>query len=139
MNQLKSHLRLLEDNQQYAYAFIRIFLGIALFTRGVILVDNPYKIYVLDLDAKMHMFYSYVTIIHLLGGFLMALGLFTRIGALIQVPILFTAVFFIHAGSGLMIGGQSLELAALVLFLLLIYVVFGSGKLSLNNFFGLKY
>lgn len=139
MSSSTGYLQLLEDNQRYAYALIRIFLGAALFVRGIILVANPDKIYVIDMAAKMHMFYSYVTIIHLLGGFMMAIGLFTRVGALLQVPILFSAVFFIHAGSGLMMGGQSLELAALVLFLLLIYMVFGSGALALNNYFKLKF
>jgi putative oxidoreductase len=139
MSKLNETLRRFETNQNYAYAFVRIFLGVALFIRGYILVSDPGAIYVLDGEAKMHMFYSYITIIHLLGGFLMAIGLFTRVGALLQVPILFGAVFFIHAKNGLMMGGQSLELATLVFFLLLIYLFFGSGPLALNNHFNLRY
>ncbi|HXH20374.1 MAG TPA: DoxX family protein [Chitinophagales bacterium] len=138
MSQFKGYLQRIEDNQKYAYSLIRIFLGAALFVRGVILIANPDKIYVLDVKAEMHMFYSYVTIIHLLGGFLMALGFFTRIGALLQIPILFSAVFIIHAGSGLVGSGQSLELAALVLFLLIVYAVFGSGPLALSSYFKLN-
>jgi len=139
MTKTDNYLQTLEDNQKLAYSLIRIFLGTALFVRGVILVANPAKIYVLDMHATMHMFYSYVTIIHLLGGFLMAIGFFTRIGALLQIPILFSAVFIVHKGSGLMVGGQSLELAVLVLVLLTIYTIFGSGPLALNNYFRLKY
>lgn len=139
MRSFTGYLELAETNQKYAYALIRMFLGTALFIRGVILVSNPDKIFVLDMEAKMHMFYSYVTIMHLLGGFLMAVGLFTRVGAILQLPILFSAVFLIHGVSGLMVGGQSLELAALVLFLLLVYTVFGSGVFAVNNFLKLKY
>lgn len=139
MSPLQGYLQFIESNQHYAYSFIRIFLGAALFIRGIILVSNPGSIYVLDIKAEMHMFYSYITIIHLVGGFLMAIGFLTRVGALLQVPILLGAVFFVHAHSRLMMGGQNLEVAVLVLFLLLIYSVFGSGPLALNNYFKLKY
>jgi len=138
MKQLNEFLQKLDSRQGVAYSSIRIFLGIALFIRGWLLVADPGAIFVLDIGEEMHMFYSYVTIIHLLGGFLLAIGLFTRFAALFQIPILFSAVFLIDAKDGLMMGGQSLELASLVLFLLIIYFVFGSGPLALNNYFKLK-
>ena len=138
MTALADIYKRLDDCQNIAYSLIRIFLGIALFTRGIILVSNPGAIFMLDTQEEMHMFYSYVTIIHLLGGFMMAIGFFTRLGALLQIPILFSAVFFIHAKNGLMMGGQSLELAVLVLFLLVIYFIFGSGPLVLSKFFKLN-
>jgi uncharacterized membrane protein YphA (DoxX/SURF4 family) len=48
------------------------------------------------------------------------------------VPILIGAVFFVHRGEGLLTATQSLEFSALVLFLLLVFVVSGAGKLSLD-------
>ena len=63
---------------------------------------------------------------------MLALGLLTRLAAMIQIPILTGAVFVIHLREGLVSPEQSLELAALVLFLLLIVFAFGPGKWSLD-------
>ncbi|RME01834.1 MAG: DoxX family protein, partial [Bacteroidetes bacterium] len=52
--------------------------------------------------------------------------------ALIQLPEVAYAVFFIHAKQGLMMGGQSFELATMTLFLLLVILVYGAGPLSLD-------
>lgn len=135
MNQFKEILINLDSNQHFAYAFIRIFLGVVLFIRGWILVSDPDAIIALVGEQKLHIWFSYLTIGHLLGGLSIALGLFTRIGALLQIPILITAVFFIHAQQEIMSGNQSLELASLVLFLLVIILFYGSGRLSLDKYF----
>ena len=134
MSQINELLNKINSDQSIAYALIRIFLGSALFIRGVILASNPGAISKLVAEDNLHMWYSYITIGHLLGGLALALGLFSRLGALLQIPILIGAVFVVH-NSGLMMGGQSLELAALVLFLLIIYFLFGAGSYSLNQRF----
>lgn len=122
-------------NHDLAYSLIRIFLGIALFVRGLILLSDPAAISELAGENKLYWWYSYITIIHLIGGLLLTLGLLTRIAALLQIPILVGAVFFIHMWQGLITEGQSLELAALVLVLLIVYFLFGSSSLSLDNYF----
>ncbi len=126
----------LNNNQTSAYAFIRTFIGIALFVRGYLLFTNPEAIMQLVADDQLHMWFSYVTIGHLIGGFFMAIGVFTRLGALIQIPLLVGAVFVVHDKS-LLQGSQSLELAVLVLFLLVVCFVYGSGKNSLGKRFNL--
>jgi uncharacterized membrane protein YphA (DoxX/SURF4 family) len=121
-------------NHDLAYSFIRIILGIALFVRGLILLSDPAAISELAGENKLYWWYSYITIIHLIAGLLLTLGLITRIAALLQIPILVGAVFFIHMRQGLVTEGQSLELSALVLVLLIIYFLFGSSSLSLDNY-----
>jgi putative oxidoreductase len=64
--------------------------------------------------------------------FLLAIGLITRIAALIQVPILFGAIFFVHMQQGLFSRQQDLEFVILVLFLLLMFAVYGGGRLSVD-------
>ncbi len=125
----------LKSKLDIAYALIRIYIGVALFVRGAILMANPDAIVALVSDDKLHMWYSYITIGHLLGGFLLALGLFVRLGALLQIPILVGAVLISRPEQGLMMGGQSFELASLVLFLLFVIFVFGSGPLALDLYF----
>jgi putative oxidoreductase len=123
----------LDNNNSIAYSLIRAFLGIALFVRGVILASDPAAITTLAGEDKIYWWYSYITVAHIIGGFSLAVGLLTRLGSLLQIPVLFGAVFMVHLKQGLLSVGQSLELSVLVLVLLLIYFVFGGGSLSVDN------
>jgi uncharacterized membrane protein YphA (DoxX/SURF4 family) len=69
---------------------------------------------------------------------MLTLGFFTRLAAFIQIPILVGAVFFIHFDQGLMSVGQSLELAVLVLMLLILFFLFGSGPFAIDKKMGRK-
>ena len=135
MNKIKKYLARLDNDQNPAYMLIRIFLGIVLFVRGWILAANPDAIIALVGEQQLHIWFSYLTIGHLLGGLSIALGIFARLGSLLQIPILFTAVIMVHSQNGIMTGDQSLELASLVLFLLVIILIFGSGRWSLDRYF----
>ncbi len=123
---------ILDNNSSLAYSLIRIFLGTALFVRGILLFSDPDTITRLAGEERIYWWYSYITIAHIAGGFLLAIGFLTRLAAFIQIPILFGAVFLIHLKQGLLSVGQSLELSVLVLVLLLIYFIFGSGSLSVD-------
>ena len=96
------------------------------------LFSDPDTITRLAGEERIYWWYSYITIAHIAGGLLLAIGFLTRLAAFIQIPILFGAVFLIHLKQGLLSVGQSLELSVLVLVLLLIYFIFGSGSLSLD-------
>ncbi|HMD59812.1 MAG TPA: DoxX family protein [Opitutaceae bacterium] len=119
---------------------VRIYLGLGLFARGLLLVTNTSTGYFVDMlqrsghnwlmtGALLH----YVMLAHFVGGGLLALGFLTRIAALVQVPILAGAVFVVHRSDGLFAMGQSLEFSALVLFLLVVFLVSGSGRLSVDH------
>jgi putative oxidoreductase len=123
-----------DKNNNMAYSLIRIFFGAALLVRGIIFVSDPNAIIELAGTEKLYWWYSYITIAHLIGGSMLLVGFFTRLSALIQIPILFGAVFVIHLSEGLLANSQSLELSALVLLLLTVYFLFGSGTLSLDNY-----
>jgi putative oxidoreductase len=120
------------------YDLVRAYLGIGLFVRGVLFVSQPEL--VLGYLQDMHSWFlpyalvHFVAVAHLCGGVMLAIGLATRLAAAIQVPILFGAVFLVHSQSGLLNVGQSLEFSGLVLALLLVYLTFGSGKLSVDAF-----
>ena len=114
----------LDENNNIAYALIRSFLGIALFVRGLILISDPAVLIALAGEDKIYWWFSYLTVTHLVAGFLLAIGFFTRLASLLQIPILFGAVFLIHLKQGLLSVGQSLELSILVLMLLLLFFIF---------------
>jgi uncharacterized membrane protein YphA (DoxX/SURF4 family) len=116
-----------------AYSLIRTFLGIALSIRGWIMLSRPESILELGVDHSEFIWVSLIGVSHLLGGGLLAFGFLTRLGAAMQIPILFSAIFFVYKGTPLMMGGQSLELAVLVFFLLCIYFAFGAGPMSIRD------
>ncbi len=115
---------------------IRIYLGIALFFKGIHFMIHPQDLVFFikqgEFNLQETLISHYVISAHLIGGILLTFGLLTRIGALIQVPILLGALTFVHSKETLFSTTQNIELTTLVLFLLLIYCVIGSGNLSLD-------
>ena len=127
-----------KNSNDIAYELIRIFLGVALLTRGVLFMTNQTAVMELAEQRGMDwllpiMIIHYITLAHLCGGAMMTVGLLTRVAAFVQIPILVGAVFFVHLQDGLFTQGQSFELSVLVLVLLGIVFVFGAGKYSLDQ------
>lgn len=119
---------------------IRIYLGLGLFVRGLLLMTNTSSAHVTELvDASGQSWLiaagvlHYVVMAHLVGGAMLTVGFLTRLAALAQVPILMGAVFIVHRHDGLLSGGQSLEFAALVLFMLVMLVFSGAGRFSVDH------
>lgn len=139
MERLRLLLDRLDAHRAYAYPLIRFYLGMALFVRGWLFIADTEAAVRLVTDqggdwigpiAIIH----YVALAHLVGGLMLAVGLFTRVASLIQLPILIGAVIFVHAPEGLLAPGQSLELSALVLYLLGVFLLFGSGRYSVDEY-----
>lgn len=124
------------ENRDMAIEVLRIYLGIALLIKGIQFVIDPVQAeqYMEMINFPFFEFLSIhiVAIVHIACGFLLAIGLISRVAALVQVPILLGAVFFVHFQQGLFTKEQNLEFVILVLFLLLVFVVYGSGRLSVD-------
>lgn len=135
------YLDWIEDRRDYLFELIRIYLGAALFVRGLFFFLPAGRDVLTGFMDTMGTFGwlssvlwgHYIIMAHLCGGFFLAIGLLTRLAALVQIPILVGAVFFVHIQEGLFTMGQSLELAVLVLFLLVIVAVRGPGPWSLDH------
>lgn len=128
----------LDESGNIAFELLRIYLGIGLFVRGVVFISNSGAF--LDVIGTSPsawltsiVLIHYVALAHLVGGVMIAIGLFTRAAALVQLPILVGAVFVVHLQGGLLGPAQSLEFSALVLFLLVLLFLWGSGKLSVDR------
>lgn len=139
MKQLHRLMDWIQANQDMALDLVRMYLGVGLFVRGVLILSDTSAFLegvtggadaAFVSAAVMH----YVAIAHLFAGALLAIGLLTRIAAIVQLPILVGAVFFTHLQEGLLTAGQSLEFSALVLFLLVVLTVFGAGRLSADYY-----
>ncbi|HCR54455.1 MAG TPA: DoxX family protein [Cytophagales bacterium] len=77
----------------------------------------------------------YVIFAHALGGPLIVFGLYTRIVSLIQVPILIGAVALVNYPKGFLSVGNhmELEISLIVLIGLIVFMVFGGGKFSVDE------
>jgi uncharacterized membrane protein YphA (DoxX/SURF4 family) len=136
MTNFLARARTFADDPRFGFDLVRMYLGVALFVRGALFIADPSK--VISFFGKADWFWPmliahYVGMAHLCGGLFLALGLLTRFAALAQVPVLVGAVFFVHWNQHLLSGDQSLELAGLVLALLVAFVVFGAGPLSVDQ------
>lgn len=119
---------------------VRIYLGLGLLARGLLLITNTNTGYFMDLLSRSGQSWlttglvlHYVTLAHFVGGAMLTAGLLTRLAAGVQIPILVGAVFFVHRQDGLFAMGQSLEFSSLVLFLLVVFLVSGAGPLSADR------
>jgi uncharacterized membrane protein YphA (DoxX/SURF4 family) len=129
----------IDAHRDVAFDLIRIYLGIGLLVRGWFFILDSSAVMNLLADTGDPTFVSaalvhYVALAHFGGGLLLALGLLTRVAALVQIPVLIGAVFFVHLNDGILAAGQSLEFSALVLFLLVIIFLHGAGRLSLDYY-----
>jgi len=75
-----------------------------------------------------------ITWANLLGGFLILIGMWTRLMCLLQVPILVGAIIFITQ-RGVIAPEREMPLAILSLVLAIFFLVEGSGPLSLDGYF----
>ena len=116
---------------------LRIVLGIFLCLKGIEFARN--SILLNELINRQVSFSSllllllghYVIFAHIMGGFLLALGLLTRFACLIQIPILIGAIIFVKVD--LTNHFSEMFLAVIVLALLVYFTVIGSGPWSLDR------
>lgn len=118
----------LYEDRDLAIEILRVYLGICLFIKGLMfLLDQNRVLAFVDLEELpfwAFLITHYVALVHLCGGLTLAVGLVTRVSALIQIPILFGAIYLDH---------NSIELAMLMLILLIVFSIYGGGRLSLDR------
>ncbi len=128
-----------------ALDLIRIYLGIGLIIKALFFMGHrDYLLQLMDSDGSLWfapaIMVHYLFLAHLCGGICLALGLLTRAAAIIQLPILLTALFYVHLPH--MVASvearQSAEFAGLVLFLLVLISIYGAGRWSLDYMLGRK-
>ena len=140
MEKLRQLLGWAEAHPKVWLDCVRIYLGLGLFIRGVLIVTNDKAGYIREVLVRDQqsvlltaVLLHYVALAHFVGGAMLTVGLLTRVAAWVQIPILAGAVFFVHRNDGLFAMGQSLEFSALVLFLLVVFLLSGAGPLSADR------
>ncbi len=121
---------------------VRIALGVFLMWKGKEFVENMSMM--IDLMSSKISFNSflmmllghYIVFAHLLGGFLLVIGVLTRFACIIQIPILLGAIFFINSSGNILRPFSELYISILVLLLLIYFLIVGNGAWSFNLFAG---
>lgn len=76
-----------------------------------------------------------ITYLNLLGGIFIIAGLFTRWISLLQIPIIIGAIIFVNSEAGISFNNMELALSVVILLLLFLFVMKGSGPYSADEFF----
>lgn len=116
---------------------LRAALGIALVSKGISFMSDIMSLKALLAESGFSFLPDWIAVvitwIHLLCGFLITIGLFTRLSALIQIPILIGAVI-INLSGNIFTPGSELVFSFLILILLIFFLFEGGGELSLDDF-----
>ncbi|HUP12515.1 MAG TPA: DoxX family protein [Niastella sp.] len=117
---------------------LRVALGICLFFKGIFFLANTSTLEELVRGSlvanRADWMVIFITWSHLLGGFLIIIGLLTRWAVMLQIPILMGAIIFVNTQRD-SFGAFELPFAFIILFLLILFLIEGGGPISLDNFF----
>jgi putative oxidoreductase len=117
---------------------VRIALGIFLVYKGVDFLNNMSQLVSLMTSNKYPTSFwyllagHYTVFAHIAGGACLALGVFTRMACLIQIPILLGAVFFVSTNEEMLRPYSELLVTILVLLLLIYFLIAGNGPWSVK-------
>ena len=119
--------------------FIRVALGIFLIIKGLTFMNDTVSLESMLTDTQLGSTIGWLPIIitwlHLLGGFFIIIGLFTRLSTLTLIPVLLVAVLFVNLPRGIFAPGSEFGFSLAVLILLVVFLIEGGGPLSLDNYF----
>jgi len=117
--------------------FIRVALGLCLLAKGISFIKNSTILQTIFATSSIPKSLSWLAYFipwaHLFGGFLIVIGLFTRIAVALQIPILIGAIIFVNTKAGVYSGESDLLFSIIVLVLLLFFLVEGSGPYSVDK------
>ena len=121
---------------------VRIALGLILFWKGINFIRDSSDLHLMlqrmfigVVDKNSVWIEFLITYINLLGGLCIIVGLFTKTSSIILIPILISAVFFVNTRHGLNQSTFELVLSAIILILLILFSIKGSGVLSADEYF----
>lgn len=133
----------IEAHRDWWFDLVRVYLGIGLFVKGIQFVqDDSFLVQVLQQSPSTPFKFRfletfalhYIPLAHIGGGLLLAVGLMTRISTMFQLPVLIGAVLLAYSGDGIFTHDQEFQFTALVLWLLLMILIRGSGRLSVDHY-----
>jgi len=128
-------------NQSLTLFILRNILGLILIVKGIIYIKDTTDLSVLIQQTGVGFFSRnseilafIISVVSIVVGTFIVIGLLTRVSALIQIPILFVATFFVNI-KNIGRGPWELVLSIFVLLLLILFIIKGSGGASADRYF----
>ena len=127
------------------FTLLRMLLGIILFWKGIVFIRDTELLKLLVQRTSVGVFSQnsevitfIVAYLTLLCGLFIFCGLFTRASSIIQIPIVLVAIFFVNIQR---VDQSTFELilSIIVLILLILFAIKGSGTVSADDFFRTYY
>lgn len=117
---------------------LRVVLGTVLLIKGIFFIDNTVLLENLITQSGFQRFNAWLPLVitwaHLLGGCFIILGLLTRWAVILQLPILLGAVLLVNSAKGTFVIDFEFILSVVILFLLVIFLIIGSGPISMDDY-----
>ena len=140
MNALNKFRRWGDTHHPKMLDVIRMLVGLLLVAKGYVYFIHAAYIRDLIIENKLinqsedliSAIIFYTTYVQLVGGTMIFLGLLTRLAAILLLPIVFGATFFVNILNPFF--NSELWLSVLVMALLILFIVIGSGPFSVDHF-----
>lgn len=116
---------------------LRVALGFSLLFKGISFINNTVALQMILSASKLpanEWMSNGIAWIHLLGGVLIIIGLFTRMSVLVQIPILLGAIVFVNAKQGVFAAESEFGFSLIILLLLVFFFAEGGGPISLDDY-----
>ena len=116
----------------------RIVLGVFISYKGLYFITHMAELKMTTAGINTYfagmVLAHYVVFAHIMGGPLIVAGLYTRIVCFIQLPVLVGAIAFVNYPKGFLSIGNHMELEVSIVVLvgLVLFMVFGAGRYSLD-------
>ena len=117
---------------------VRILLGIAIFIKGIIFIQNPHALLeILDnssISGWTFIVEHHVAFTYLVGGILISIGLITRVAIIFELPVFFGSIYCSLTHHGFFSVFTDLAFSIVMFILLLVFLVWGPGNFSVDSY-----
>ncbi len=118
---------------------LRVILGIIFIVKGIALIEHREQVIQMMEKSNIDLFTfslssQYVIAFDLVGGLFIAIGLLTRLIVLFQLPIVILSIIFLDYHQNLFVLNSELGYLVLILALVLFFLFYGSGPISVDNY-----
>lgn len=136
-HQTQSTRRINSANNPVWMDGLRILLGLFLFVKGILFLEHTTDVFYIFSSTPNIISAGkaalLTSIVHIVGGLMIAFGLLTRFALLCQFPVLIGALLIVNPQRGVNVDYAELLLSVIVTGLLLFFMIVGPGRYSVDN------
>lgn len=137
-HQIESFKKFIDLHHPKWMDLVRIMLGIAIFIKGIIFLQNPEALLqILDnsrISGWTFIVEHHVAFTYLVGGILIGIGLITRIAIIFELPVFFGSIYCCMTHKGFFSVFSDLTFSIVMFVLLIFFLIWGPGDFSVDAY-----